>query len=271
MTTLQKIIKYLALAFAIFLILAIISGVVGVFTAIAGIAAWRDDRAASSEPADVTFDASEVRSLDMEIAAANIRVLCGDELNVETDNPYISVYTSNNGTLHIEEESHIGDLDGSTLTVYIPEDMVFDEANITTGAGRIQAEQLVCRELDLELGAGEAEFQTLTVTDSADIEGGAGQIVVHDGRLHDLAFEMGVGEGDIVAVITGDSQITAGVGALYLTIPASPEDYTIHAEQGIGRIEIDNTHITGESTVGSGPNRLELDGGIGNITVDFES
>ena len=57
---------------------------------------------------------------------------------------------------------------------------------------------------------------------------------------------------------------------LVLTIPASPEDYTVFAESGIGRIEVDGMHIIGSDTLGSGENRLDLEGGIGNIDVYFE-
>ena len=273
MTTMQKIIKYLAIAFGAFLIVSIASGVFGLFSVIAGVTSWTNNRESTVEIQDSAFSgvfSDDVQILDMEIGAADIRIVVGDELYVETDNPYITAEEVN-GTLVIKEKSHISDLDGSKLTIYIPEEMVFTKANITTGAGRIDAEQLSCRKLNMELGAGMAEFQDLTVTDKADIEGGAGQIVIHNGKLNDLSFEMGLGEGDVAAALTGNCEITAGIGALYLTVLGDEDDYTIHAEQGIGRVEVENRVISGDTTIGSGSNRLELEGGIGNITVDFEA
>lgn len=271
MTTLQKVIKWLAIALAVFLIVAIVASIVGVVAAIAGIHSLRGNNTLPNEHEELTFNASEIQTLDMEIGAANIQILSGDELRVETDNPCISIYTRLDGTLYIEEESHIGNLDGSTLTIYIPDDMVFDHADITTGAGVITLETLTCRKLELELGAGKAELENLTVTGDADIDGGAGQLIIKNSSFHDLSFDMGVGQGNIDAALTGDSDITAGIGALHLTVLGNAEDYTVHAEQCLGRVEVDNRGISGEYTIGSGPNRLNIEGGIGNISVDFEN
>lgn len=271
MTQMQKLIKYLAIALGLFLIVSIASGILAVLSAISGIG-YLADEVLSDDRSGVAFQESfsdQAKILDIEIGAADVSIVTGAELRVETDNPYISV-KENTGTLIIREESHIAILEGSKLTLYIPEDMVFTKASITTGAGRIQAEQLSCRKLDLELGAGMAEFQTLSATDSADIDGGAGQILIHDGSLNNLDFDMGVGEGNIVTALTGQADITAGVGALYLTVLGAEEDYTVRAEQGLGRVEVENSTISGQSSIGSGPNVLDIEGGIGNITVDFE-
>lgn len=271
MTTMQKVIKYLAIALAVGLIVAIVGGVCSVLAAITGIASW-NHRDQSGESAGTSFSgtiSSEVTMLQMEVGAARIWIKTGDELYVEANNPYITV-ADRNGTLYIQEESHIADLDDSSLTIYIPEDMVFDQVDMTTGAGLIDLEQLSCQKLELELGAGKAEFQKLTVTGKADIEGGAGQFILHNGQLHNLDFEMGVGEGDIVTSLTGSADIASGIGALYLTVLGNADDFTVYAESGLGRVEVDNRSISGEAVIGSGPNRLEIEGGIGNITVDFE-
>lgn len=272
MTSIQKVIKYLAIAFAVVLIVAIFSGIIGIIAAISGIASWSNDRATATVQTDTVYSgtiSSDIHHLDMQIGAANVVIETGEFLSVETDNPYITV-TEQDEKLLIREKSHIANLDSSTVTVCIPEDLVFDEVDITTGAGLINLETLTCRELDMELGAGKVEMDNLNVTGDADIDGGAGQIIIHSGNLNNLSFDMGVGEGDVVTVLTGQCDISAGIGALYLTIPGKLEDYTIHTEQGIGRIEVDNMAMKGHGTIGSGANRLEIEGGIGNITVDFE-
>lgn len=268
MTTLQKIIKYCAIAFAIFLIVSIASGILGAFGVLAGISA-RDD-AVTADPVDRDFGPynETVRDLDMDIGGADIRILRGDALRAETDNPYIRAEVKN-GTLIIREDSHIADLEGSTLTLYIPDDQTFEEVDIVTGAGVIRTEALTCRELDLQLGAGKAELSDLTVTGDADISGGAGQFIIHSGAVHNLDFDMGVGEAEITAELTGDIEVSAGVGALRMNVQGSREDYTIRTERGLGRIVIDGSDDFANS--GNGQHRMDLEGGIGDIQVEFHN
>lgn len=277
MTTLQKIIKYLAIALAIFLIISIVSGILGMLGAISGIR-FLADRISDREGNEIAQSGEflfgpydgDIQYLEMEIGAADIRIAQGESLYVETVNPYISV-SETNGHLKIHERSHFGSLEDSCITLYIPEQMAFEDVEIQTGAGRIQIDLLRCEDLTLELGAGETEIQYLQADNCADIEGGAGQIVIHDGTFHDLSLDMGVGKGDITASFTGDTDISAGIGALYLTVLGEPEDYTVHAEQGLGSMEVDNRSITGRTTIGDGPNRLEIKGGIGEISIEFEN
>lgn len=267
MTPFQKCIKYLAIALGFFLIASMAAALLGFFGIIAGIGFLNDSRAQQQVTKQVFSE--DILALDMEIGAADIRIITGDALSVQTDNPYITASEKHN-TLVIREKSHVADLDSSTLTICIPEDMVLQDADIATGAGKLEIEALRCRELDLELGAGMAEIQYVEAEKSADIEGGAGQIIIHDSAMRNLNFDMGVGKAEIFADLSGRSEISAGIGNLALTIPASLADYTITAESGIGRIEVDGMHIIGNETLGTGENRIELEGGIGNINVYFE-
>lgn len=268
MTELHKIIKICAIALAILLIISIASGVLKVLGVLTGISLWNERNHA--EPVDQSFGpfSEEVRSLELEIGAADIHIVVGDVFRGETDNPYIEV-TERGGRLTIREKSHIADLEGSNLTIYIPRDRSFQEVDVTTGAGRIQVEFLNCEKLELDLGAGQAVIEDMTVTADADVDGGAGQILINNGQFHNLSFDMGVGETVITAALTGKTDLSAGVGALRMTVLGSKEDYTIHADQGIGRILIDGTSCSDDSRIGTGPNRIELDGGIGDIQLDF--
>lgn len=271
MTTLQKIIKYLAVAFGVVLILGIGSGVLGLLGILTGISAWQDRTEVSIAEVGSSYGpfSDSIDRLELEIGAADIEFVLGGDLLAQTDNPHITV-EEKNGTLVIRETSHIGNLEGSSLKIQIPEDKIFDRVKMATGAGRFRLESLTCRKLEWELGAGQAEMNALTVTGEADIDGGMGQFIIHDGSIHNLDFDMGMGETEVCLLLTGNAEITAGIGSLSLTVPAALEDYTVSAEQGLGRIEVDGMTITGKGTLGSGSNRLELEGGIGDIRVWFE-
>lgn len=224
----------------------------------------------SAEPVDAQFGpfSGEVTALEMDIGAAEVRIVAGEALRAETDNPYITAKVQN-GTLVIRERSHVAGLESSELIVYIPAEMVFDRVELENGAGRITAERLSCRELDMELGAGEAVFELLTVTGGAEISGGTGRIALA-GSVHDLEFHMGVGEAELRLNLTGETELSAGVGALNVTVPdMAMEDYTIHVEQGIGQVLLNGSAQSGSAGIGTGENHIDIEGGIGNVEIDF--
>lgn len=267
MTPLQRFIKYCAIALAVCLIAGIAAGALAVLSALAGIEALMD---LTTSPEEAQTEYTGIQNLDMEIGAADIRIVTGDTLSVQTDNPYIT-FRESLGTLVIREEAHIGNLESSTLTLTVPEDLIFEQADITTGAGRIDAESLACNRLKLEQGAGMAEFQSLCVLEQVSLEGGAGKIVIHGGSLRNLDFEMGLGEAQVTTALAGNCSVSAGIGSMYLTVLGDPGDFTVRSEHGIGQIQVDGARLSGKQRLGSGPNILEIEGGIGSITVTFDT
>jgi len=80
---------------------------------------------------------------------------------------------------------------------------------------------------------------------------------------------MGVGSVILNLEITGDSEISSGVGEVTLGLVGTSDNYCINVEKGIGKIEIDGEEIKSDTMYGNGLNKLDLNGGIGNIKVDF--
>lgn len=156
------------------------------------------------------------------------------------------------------------------LIIYIPEDLEFDKVKICTGAGKISIEKISTRRLSLEIGAGETQIRELEVKDKADIDGGAGKVTILSGVINDLDLDMGVGKVEINAKLIGNTDIEAGIGELKVNINAPKEDYKIKASKGIGSITIDREKISDDVVYGNGENYIKIDGGIGNIIVDFE-
>lgn len=221
-----------------------------------------------AENVDSVTDITEtVHTLQLEIGAADIRIREGDILRVETDNPYITTEIRN-GVLTIREKPHVADLDSSEVILEYPAGTTFREADMEIGAGRMEIEFLTCGKLELELGAGQTVIHNLTVTEEADISGGAGQILIHSGEIRNLDMELGVGESSITAVILGNSEIEAGVGSLDLTIPAPQSEYTLRTKTGIGSVSVNGTPAQ-RGDMGTGPNRIELAGGVGQIRLSF--
>ena len=227
-------------------------------------------RLVSRDPVNTVLDVTgQVSVLDVSVGAADLRIEESDSFRVETDNPYIEIHQRND-TLIIREKPHVANLESSSVTIYYPADTAFTRAELEMGAGRLNAFSLSCDHLDLELGAGSVDIQLLYATRGADISGGAGEIRVSDGALHNLELEHGVGECFIRSLLTGSTDIEAGMGQLKVYVVGDMADYTIRATTGIGEILVNGTEIP-EATFGTGANRIEISGGVGSVELYFES
>ena len=272
MTTAQKVIKYLALAFAIFLIVTIISGILGALYALSGVLGLqKEDKTIKDEMSMINLENSEVATLDIDVAFTNLIIKKGDILKAETNNKDINC-RQNNQNLQIKEKQHslFSGKDKGDLVVYIPENLQFEKVKINAGAGKIQIENINTKNLYLELGAGETIIEKLNVTDDCKIESGAGKVSILSGFIRNLNLDMGIGEFNVTSAITGNSKINAGIGNLELNIQGNKENYAIKADKGIGSIKVDGKEVADDVTYGDGENTIKIDGGIGAIKIDFK-
>ena len=264
MTNFKKVIKNVWVAFGFFLI------VVGVIGIIVGVVLLISGGDAVLEESKTYSVSQNVRELDVEIGAADFTIVKGETLSVESNLRYLTV-KEKNGCLQIEEKRNRSkDYEGATLILYLPEDFVFEEAEIATGAGVLKIDAFSAKKLTMELGAGEVEISKLTATEHAEIEGGAGKLTIKDGSLSNLDFEMGLGELNLTAAILGNSEIDCGVGKMNLTLKGGRETYSVILSKGIGNATVDGQNVKNGETVGGGANKLQINGGIGEISVEFQ-
>lgn len=264
MTTLQKVITYLAMVFAAFLAVSIIAGILSAVGLFGGLLAG-DPVSEDMKTYSVT---AEIHDLDIRINGADLSIKEGEVFSVESNLKHLKVEEKDD-RLIIEETGKIfGTYTGAVLTVYVPAGTVFDNASLTTGAGRLTVENLSAETLELELGAGEVSIGSLIATSSADIEGGAGRVTISGGALKDLDLEMGVGQLDLTSALTGHCKLDLGVGESNLTLIGNKDDYKLDLEKGIGKITVDGKPAADHSS-GDGTNAVEITGGIGTINVLF--
>lgn len=273
MTSLQKVIKYLAISFAIFLIVIIISTILGVFYALSSVLGLKKDSKIASDEISITnFENTDIATLDIEVGYTNLKIKTGDFLRIETNNSNINC-KQNNQNLQIKEKNHnwFSNSENLDLILYIPENLEFEEVKINAGTGKISVENLTVNNLSFELGAGESEIQKLNVSKKCNIAGGAGKVNILSGIINDLDLDMGVGEVNLDVSITGKSDIDAGIGSLNMELQGNKEDYEIKTDKGIGSVKIDGKEVLDGEIYGDGEKYIEIDGGIGNITVNFKS
>ena len=269
MTTAQKTIKYLALAFAVFLIVTIFSAIFNVIYSLSSIFDNSNDSDITATETITGEDITgNINTLNIDLRYSKLIIKKGETLKAETSNKYIK--SSQIGSnLNIKEESHgvFSKHDNETLILYIPEDTNFDKVEINAGAGEIDIDALNASNLDFDIGAGKVTIKKLYVKTSASIDGGAGKMEILDGAINNLDLDMGVGKTVLTSLITGRSNIDAGVGALDINLLAGEESYSITVTKGIGSILINGDDTKDNTTYGTGNSTITVDGGIGSINI----
>ncbi len=257
MTGVQKGIKIAAIVLAIFIICIIINAilsVVGYF-------------GLSSNTKDYSDTFSDINNIEIDLSSASIEIRNGTEFRIEASNVSDNFKVrERNGNLYIDEDNFwLWNNNGGEIILYIPSDL--NELNIDTGAGETSISDITARNLELDMGAGILEINNSTFYESS-IDGGTGTIDVTNSSLTDLELDCGVGDIKINGDILGRSSISAGVGEITLNLTGGESQYSLIVDKGLGNITINGTNFD-NTTYGSGVNRIDIDGGIGNITVDF--
>ena len=158
----------------------------------------------------------------------------------------------------------------AVLTLYVPNGIVFDDVDITTGAAKLTADALSISSLELKLGAGDVRFESLHVSSAADIKGGAGQITIASGMLNDLTLDMGVGELNFSGALLGNSDLKFGVGESNLTLIGSKDDYKVGIKKGLGSISVDGKNVSDFGSSGNGQRHIHIEGGVGAVHIVFQ-
>ena len=269
MNVFQKIVKYLAMAFALFLVFSIVAGIASGLLAIANIFSNSDNYERIDYVKQFKID-GEVKILNVDISNSNILIKVGNSFKIETSNDYIS-FKQDSNKIYIREKKHNWfNNDNNQLIIYIPQDMIFDVVDISNGAGKLKVEKLSSEILTLELGAGKVNIDNLTVYDSTSIDGGLGEVIIRKSNLNNLDLDMGVGKFSLTVGLSGNSKINQGVGSIDLNLVGSKDDYKIHIDKGLGAATINGNNVKDDENYGNGINKINIDGGVGSINVDFD-
>ena len=264
MTTAQKIIKYLAMAFAIFLSISIIGGICSALFSVSSILSGNTAYEMTEHAVGNNFT-----SLKVDISAAELEIKTGEKFGIETNHRYLT-YKEKGGSLEINEtKPFFASHNGMKIILTIPEKTVFDRADICTGAGSVSIDELLTKSLKIDLGAGELIVERLDASDTAEINGGAGSLTVNDGYLRNADIDMGIGELNLTSELDGKSSIDYGVGETKLVLKGSSNDYKIEIDKGIGEARIDGMQMSDDSVYGSGSRQIEIDGGVGELNITF--
>lgn len=183
-----------------------------------------------------------VRNLDVEVKALEFRVVESDEVDVRLVKDvsreceeHLQIYKEGN-TLHIEmEDWKHHDPNAGSITLYVPEGMVLDSVEFSSGAASLELEGLHAREVDLEVGAGSIEASLV--------------------------------EADEIS-------LTCGMGSIAMTAGGRQEDYNYDLEVGMGSVRLGGSEFGGMAMEKNINNRaakkMDIECGMGSIEIGYE-
>lgn len=268
MTSFQRIIKYIAIAFAVFLAINIFTAIIMALTIFVNIIDnVSDDRqdVTSSSYNDFSQTYQDINEINIEITASKFTILPGTEFKIEANSTNCSI-AQKDKLLEVKDKFKFNNK-ASDITLYVPENITLEKLNFKAGAGDIQIKQLKVNKLNLELGAGNLSVENITVNKESKINGGVGKVVIDKSVLSNLNLDAGIGEFTITSTLIGDNDIDLGIGKFTLNLLGS--DYEINAKKGLGSFTIDGDKINNDTTVGSGKQRVNIESGIGEVLVKY--
>lgn len=268
----QKVIKYLAIAFAIALIVGIITTIVRVVSSIPLTLKIGKNNNDSNNIIETSsdFENENVAFLDIDIAYSNLTIRKGEYLKVESSDKDIQCKQDEQKIIIKERNSNwFNNTKKEELIVYVPENLQFDKVNINTGVGKVNIEILNTKVLKMDLGAGETSIQNINITESAKIDTGAGKVNIKEAKINDLRCDLGIGATEISAKLLENTRIGTGVGSLKLDVLGKKEEYETKINKGLGNVTIDEEKISDNEVVGNGENKIDIDGGVGEIKINF--
>lgn len=269
----QKIIKYVAIAFgtylAISIIAAIATGIIAICTGIYGVNYLTDG--SQVERVDKQQEFEQFSKMKLEIASSTLTIKSeGDKYKIDTYQiPETTKIENKDGILNIKDTKKIiNSTVESSITIYIPETANMEEIDLDMGAGIVNINGLKSKKAEFSFGAGNVNIKNI-VSENAKIECGAGQVIIEDADLTNIKLDSGVGKLVYSGYMRGNTKIDCGIGEVRLNLAGGSEIYSIDTEKGIGDIKINGNSVANETVTGNGENRIEIDGGIGSISVDM--
>lgn len=272
MTTTQKIIKSLAIALALFLVISIFSIIFGLSREI--ISSINNDKKESElleEYTTISNNINNIESFKIDISNDDIEIKKGEKFEVKTNDPDVKFYHENS-IVKIKSDKtfswHLSNSSRGTIIIYLPNEFNISELDLNLGAGKIDIDKIFVETLLMDLGAGAMTAKEINVNEKATINGGAGNINIYSGTINNLNLKLGAGNASIESDLTGSNTLTTGVGKLNLGLSRSKDNYKFDINKGLGNIILNDFNVSEDTLIGDGETKIKISGAVGNIIIN---
>lgn len=215
-----------------FSLLTFIVGIIITITAVSlGANITRVNLNAVNSLTDVTQTYTDVKSLNIDLAASEVEIKTGDEFKIVANNVSKNLFKTyvEDGIWYVKDDKTFSFLNfggyNSKVTIYVPESFNSENLRISMGAGKFSANNLNAKTTEIEVGAGDLRISNLT-TDEIDVECGVGNI-------------------EIGGIVNNKGDIESGVGNVSLELKGNKEDYNYDVSLGVGEVILNGSNLGG--------------------------
>lgn len=234
MTEIQKIIKYCALALAIFLIFIIVITIANVGYNILEKTDLINDSNSKLLKNNIVIsnNESEIREIDIDIKRSNIILKTAENFKVETNNKDIK-YSYEDGKVLIKQNNvnkwYLNKNNNSKLIFYIPSEISLEKINLNNNVGDVK--------IDFE-------------------------------KISNLNIDLDVGDIFVKSMLGGKNIIKSNIGDINLELSLKQEDYKFEFDKDIGEVKLNNNKIKRDTITGDRNNNLKIKTNIGDIKIN---
>lgn len=252
MNGIQKVIKYCAMAFAIFLSVTIFGSIVmavaGVSTGIFGVnavAGGNKERIRLSEEysveeaktlgidtifvdcdAEIVLEQGNVLAINAENVTEDYEIRCDDgTFRIVQDRPKFTIHW-----LWFEDATA-----REKVVVTIPEELELEQIKVFSGSGAVSVSDAAAEKVILDSGSGRVAVNTVTAdaffvdsgsgkvtisnttASESKLTTGSGSVLVEDSELGELEMDTGSGAVNMNRVVAKDAMVDTGSGSVTLT------------------------------------------------------
>lgn len=245
----------------------------------------------------VSVLASYVKELDIELGACTLYLQesADDQIYIFVDgNALKHYYLVDGSTLRIKNTGRTKITGKSDkVCLQLPKDFMFDEADVTLGAGLMEGGALRAGDLSLEVGAGTCSLDEISgnevsldvgagkiktkMLDAAELKlnVGAGEFRLKGVSVTEkLDLELGMGNAEIDGTVTGNMNVDCGMGNVTMRLAGSEDDHAYEVDCGMGSVEIGGRSYGGFATEqkwNSGQDSVfEIECNMGNVKLSFD-
>ncbi len=224
----------------------------------------------ASDSINQAFQGYEIERLHIDSGVGEVYLREGAEFYVEDNDGRRrdDVYVSGN-TLYVENR-----VNRETLLITIPSEYVFGTVEIDVEAGYLEIERIQGENMNLSVGAGELEVNSLISEGSCQISCGAGSITADEMTVNSLAASVGLGSIDLTLTKVETVDVKNGIGETTLYLPLGSEDYDYQISCGAGDVVIDGDSYGGlgrsHGVVNGQGRMIRVDNGMGTTELYFD-
>lgn len=220
----------------------------------------------------------DIRNLEIDVGGCSFETKSSGDASVylEVRNAHKFQGYVEDGTLYIKATTkavHWSDRDICRIILYLPDDCRFDEVDIEVGAGEMEFQRLHAEEADLEVGAGVITVEDMQVQ-NAEISIGAGQIELKGMDVTVLEAEVGMGEFVAEGAINASADVECSMGNVEMTIDGREEDFNYRLNGAMGNIDLGKESYSGfanEVSLKNGASKeIKVECSMGNISIRFQ-